>query len=213
MIQRIKNLLGIGAPTKEHSIGDLEFIFKDQDGHKYYRFPTTVKFPLERHAKRADIATWMSAGLTSTELHKLVAVAIDELENMAAQKKGSLINASAALHQILLRSNMVLHHELMYQWFAVHYVRQDEPLYTVSDSIMDEKIEAFRKMVAGGRLLDFFQLPEVMNIANTIGMSKDEFQQSWKDSQTEMKVLNRKIEYLTSVLKSPKKEKISTIPL
>ena len=213
MIQKIKNFLNIGSPIKEHSIGDLTFAFKDDDGNKYYSFPTTIKFPLERHAKRNDIAMWMSAGLTATELHSLVNVAIQELENLVTGKKGSLPKASAALSQILLRSDLVLHHELMYQWIAVHYVRQDEPLYTVSDIIMDEKITAFRKMVAGGRLLDFFQLPELTNICNTIGMSSIEFQQSWKESEMEMLILNQKIKYLTSELKSLKKEKTSTIPL
>lgn len=198
------------SPTKENSFNDLEKGFLDLDGKEYRRFPASVKFPLERHAKRCDIATWMSAGMTNNELKKLVNVAITELENMVAGKKGSLVNAAAAMHQILLRKNMVIHHELMYQWIAVHYVREDENLYTVSDTIMDEKIEAFKKMVEGGLLLDFFQLPELNNICNTIGLSSEEFQTSWAESVTQMRLMNQKIKFLTSEQKSQAKKKTPT---
>jgi len=194
-----------------HQFKDLEFGFKDLDGRIYHRFPTTVQFPLERHAKRADIASWMSAGLTANELKSLVGIAIAELENLVAGKKGSLVRASAAMNQILVRDNMVIHHELMYQWIAVHYVRDDENLYTVSDNIMDEKIEAFKKMVEGGQLLDFFQLPELKNICNTIGLSSEEFQQYWSESMTQMRIMNQKLKYLTSELKSQQKKKTPTV--
>jgi len=189
---------------------DLEVGFKDLDGHTYHRFPANIQFPLERHAKRADIASWMSAGLTSTELKSLVGVAITELENLVAGKKGSLVRASAAMNQILVRDNMVIHHELMYQWIAVHYVREDENLFSVSDNIMDEKIESFKKMVAGGQLLDFFQLPELKNICNTIGLSSEEFLQSWSESMTQMRIMNQKLKYLTSEQKSQQKKKTPT---
>lgn len=195
----------------ELSVGDLTYAFTDDDGNKYYGFPSSVAFPLERHAKRSDIIMWMSAGLTSDELHKLLDVAEAAFEEFASGTKGSLAIAGAALKQIRMRADLVIHHSLLYQWIAVHYVRKDESLFTINNAVMDEKIASFEKMVAGGRLLDFFHLPELMNICNTIGMSSSEYQQSWNDSETELITLNRKLKYLTSELKSHKKEKISTI--
>lgn len=199
-------------PRPELTLSDLEFGFKDLDGNTYRRFPPTVKFPLERHSKRADIVQWMSAGLTNTELKKLIGIAETNLESLVLGKKGSLVTVGAVLHQIKTRETLVIHHELMYQFIAVHYVIEGENLFTVEDHIMDKKIEAFKKMVAGGLLLDFFHLPELKNICNTIGLSQEEFLESWTESVTQMRLMNQKIKYLTSASKSPPKEKTPTIP-
>ena len=179
---------------------DLEFAFKDMDGRSYYRFPATIDFPLDRHARRSDIITWMSSGLTGKELTELTDIAIQELENLASGKKGSIVKAAAVMHEIRNRQTLALHHELMYQFIAVHYIREGEDLFKVNDHIMDEKIEAFKAMVAGGRLLDFFHLPELTNICNTIGLSSEEFQSLWSESLVEMKVLQQKIQYLKSTI-------------
>ena len=188
-------------PTEPPVAGwkDLEPAFTDMDGREYRRFPATIDFPLDRHARRSDIITWMSSGLTGKELADLTDIAIAELENLVAGKKGSLVKASAALHEIRNRQTLALHHELMYQFIAVHYIREGEDLWKVNDHIMDDKIEAFKKMVAGGRLLDFFHLPEVSNICNTIGLSSEEFQSLWSESMAQMKVLNQKLQFLKSM--------------
>lgn len=188
---------------------DLEFGFKDDDGNILRRFPSTIDFPLDRHARRSDIITWMSAGLTNKELNDLTDVAIAELENLAAGRKGSLVKAAAAMHEIRNRSTLALHHELMYQFIAIHYIREGEDPYRVNDSIMDQKIESFQKMVAGGRLMDFFHLPELRNICNIIGLSSEEFQSLWSESMVQMKVLNQKLKYLKSMTETTNADKIS----
>ena len=188
---------------------DLEFAFKDDDGNSYYRFPPTIDFPLDRHARRSDIITWMSAGLTNNQLAELTDVAITELENLAAGRKGSIVKAAAAMHEIRNRSTLALHHELMYQFIAIHYIREGEDPYRVNDCIMDQKIEAVQKMVAGGRLMDFFHLPELRNICNTIGLSSDEFQSLWSESMVQMRILNQKLKYLKSTTETTKDAKTS----
>jgi hypothetical protein len=121
------------------------------------------------------------------------------LESLVRGEKGSLSRAAAAIMEAKNRQGLALHHELMYQFIAVHYVREDENINITTDHMTDKKVEAFKKMVAGGRLLDFFQLPEVTNICNTIGLSSEEFQTLWAESIAQMKVLNQKINYLKSL--------------
>lgn len=181
---------------------NLEFRFKDNDGVSYYEVGSVMKFPLERHTHRAQIAQWMSASLTSTELDKLLDVADEQLEALVAGKKGSLSRVGAVLNEIRNRKNMVLHPDLMMQYIAVHLVREDENPFTVDLNVMDQKIESFRKMIAGGRLLDFFHM-DCLNALNAhTNLSKEEFQKFWIESQMELKTLNKKIEYLKSNLKS-----------
>lgn len=177
---------------------DLQYTFSDNKGRKYYGFPATMEFPLDRHARRSDIITYMAAGLTGAELRSLIDIAINEMERLVKGEKGSLVKVGAVLHEIKSRDTLVVHHELLYQFIAIHYVREDEAVYQVVDHVMDEKIEAFREMVAGGRLMDFFHLPELKNICNTIGLSSEEFQQRWIESVNEMRLLNHKMRYLKS---------------
>lgn len=191
--------------------GKFPYGFDDLDGRVYRPFPPNEQFPLERFAKSADIIGWMSAGLTGAELAELIEAGELELENMVKGKPGSLSKIGAIFSQIKMRRTLSVHHELMYQFIAVHYLREDEPIYTISDEIMNEKILAFKKMVAGGRLLDFFHLPELNNICNTIGLSKEEFEQSWSESITEQRLMKQKIQYLTSVSKSQKNGKTSQV--
>lgn len=177
---------------------DLPYVFTDQQGRRYYGFPATMQFPLDRHARRADTINYMAAGLTGAEIRALTDVAITELENLATGKKGSIVKAAAAMHELRNRDSLAVHHELVYQFIAIHYIREDENPYEVVDHVMDEKIEAFKEMVAGGRLMDFFHLPELTNICNTIGLSSEEFQQRWNESIAAMRILNQKLQYLKS---------------
>jgi hypothetical protein len=113
------------------------------------------------------------------------------------------------MHEIRNRSTLALHHELMYQFIAIHYIREGEDPYRVNDCIMDQKIEAVQKMVAGGRLMDFFHLQELRNICNTIGLSSDEFQSLWSESMVQMRILNQKLKYLKSTTETTKDAKTS----
>ena len=195
-----------------HKATDLEYRFKDEQGKKYYEFGSVREFPLERHSHRAQVSQWMSAGLTSQELDKLLDAAESQLEALVAGKKGSLARVGAALHEIRNRKNMVIHSDLLMQYVAVHLIREDENPYSVDLAVMDEKIEAFRKMIAGGRLLDFFQLDCLTALNAHTKLSKEEFQEFWNESQTELKMLNQKIQYLKSNLKSGDPLKTLIVP-
>ena len=195
-----------------HIASDLEYRFKDDKGRSYYEVGKVMKFPLERHSHRAQISQWMSSGLTSQELDKLLDAAEAQLEALVAGKKGSLAKAGAALHEIRTRKELVIHPDLMMQYIAVHLIREDESPYTVDLSIMDDKIASFRKMIAGGRLLDFFPLDCLTALNAHTNLSREEFQESWNESQMELKMLNQKIQYLKSNLKSENPLKTSTNP-
>lgn len=185
-----------------HKAKDLDFKFKDDNNLSYYEVGKVMKFPLERNAKRAEIVQWMSSGLTSQELDKLLDVAEAQLEALVQGKKGSLSRVGAVLHEMRTRKDLVIHTDLMLQYIAIHLIREDEDPYTVDLAIMDQKIETFRKMIAGGRLFDFFQLNCISDLNAHMNLSKEEFQTFWDESQTELILLNQKIKFLKSNLNS-----------
>ncbi len=150
---------------------NLELAFQDTDGKRYYRIPAVMALPLERFGKAQEFIMWMSAGMTASELTSLISVVKDSLGELMKdmvskdKKSNALIKAGAAVNEMEMRAELVMHTELLYQFIAVHYIREDEPIDQYVESIQQEKVDAFKKMVSEGGAYAFFSvLPELANI-------------------------------------------------
>lgn len=197
-------------PVHRLTAKDLDFAFKDTAGRSYFRINTQLGIGLAHYGKAMEFTMWMSAGLTEAELHKLIDVAEAAMERLVAGKKGSLATVGWALNEMKLRSQMVIHTELLYQFIACHYIREDEPLSEWVESIHNEKVEAFKECVKERTAYDFFLLPELQNLTAMSTMSPDEWNSYWQDSIREQKRLQRQIDYLRSELKSGAGQRTST---
>jgi len=124
-------------------------------------------------------------------------------------KKGNLAQVGWVLREIRLRQEMVIHTELLYNFIACHYIREDEPLSEWVESIHNEKVEAFKDCVKTRTAYEFFQLPELRNTTAISSMSPEEWNKHWSDSIREQANLQKKIDYLRSELKSERGRKIS----
>lgn len=129
---------------KPLSIKDLDFAFIGIDGKKYYHFNNHDLLPLERFAVRKTLMAWMALCLDIKEYDKLVKVgksALFDLKNQAAK-------IGFVFEQLEQRREVVSNHtDLLYQFIAVHYVREDEKAESYSDLIQMEKVEQFKKEV------------------------------------------------------------------
>lgn len=188
--------------VKRLTAKDLEFGFKDNAGISYYIINTQLGIGLEHYGKAMEFTMWMSAGLTPNELNMLLDNAESALEAVAEKKKGALAQAGYVLRQIRYRQEMVIHTELLYNFIACHYIREDEPLSEWIESIHAEKVEAFKDCVKTRTAYDFFQLPVLENTAKISSTSREEFMQSWQDSIRAQQNLIKISNHLTSELKS-----------
>lgn len=205
-----KAIRRLKKPDQAHE--KLQYAFTDLDGYRHYRFPSVTDLPVERWGKGQEFLTFLSRGLTGEELRALVYVAIAELENLVAGKKGSLVTAAAALKEILQRENIIMHTELMYQFVAVNHVREDEPVESYSDSYQQLKVDAYKAMVAkGGPHAFFFNQPCLARAGELMSLSESEWNEYWNQSLTEQKALKKKIEYLKSYRKSDSVPKTSKV--
>jgi len=141
---------------------------------------------------------WMAAGLQPKELNLILDVMERELENLVQGKTGSLAKLGWGINEIKLRQSMVIHTELLYQFVACHYIRDDEPMTEWIESIHNQKVEAFKEIVKTQGSYDFFQLPELKNSTGISSMSPEEWNQSWNESIREQQNLIKKVGYLKS---------------
>lgn len=196
-------------PVKHLTAKDLEFAFKDTKGRSYYRIATQLGIGLEHYGKAMEFTMWMSAGLTANELNSLLDVQEQVIEKLVEGKKGQLAVLGWVNREIRLRQKMVIHTDLLMNFIACHYIREDEPLSEWIESIHAEKVDAFSECIKERTAYEFFQLPELRNTTAISSMSSEEFQTYWNASIREQKSLIEKIKYLKSELASAKDQKTS----
>jgi hypothetical protein len=138
--------------------GELERRFIDSNGRSYFAYGKNSSLPIERLGKLMEYMQWMSAGLTSVELDKL----LDAMDKaiMAGLKTGkNAARIGAILEEIRLRKKMVIHHELLYNYLAVQWIRDDENPLVFNNQIQLEKVEQFKIEVSKSNAYFFFQNP------------------------------------------------------
>ncbi len=191
-------------PTPIHKLSakDLEFGFKDNGGINYYRINTQLGIGLEHYGKAMEFTMWMAAGLQPTELHHLLDIQAEVIEQLVEGKKGKLEILMWVNREIRLRSEMVIHTELLYNFIACHYIREDESMSEWVESIHNEKVIAFKECVKTRTAYEFFQLPELRNTTAITSMSPEEWNTHWSGSIREQEKLQKQIDYLRSELKS-----------
>jgi len=190
---------------------ELEFAFKDLDGLKYYRIPAQLALPIERFGKLQENLMWQSAGMTAQELTALIEVGEGEMENLVQGKKGKLSVVGAVFQEMKMRSQLVLHTELLYNYVGILYIREDEDPQVFSQAIQDEKVEAFKKMVGEGSSYEFFQIPELRRANELLSLLQQEWEELWTASVREQHRLKKMIEYLRSELKFASTKKTSEV--
>lgn len=160
---------------------DLELRYTDEDGRNYYGFPDKLGLPIDRFGKMKFYLMWMASGISPKEL--------DDLLNKQAEALAAGIKdpAQAAIIGMCIeemrgRKRMTLHTELLYNFLAVQWVRDDEDPLVYNNQIQLEKVESFRKENENGNSYFFFRQKELKLLSSFFRMSEDEFQTYYKES-------------------------------
>lgn len=172
--------------------GEMEYRFLDMNGRKYYAFPKNLPAPIERTGKEMEFMMWMSAGLTSHELDRLLDAQDKAL--MGGLKTGkNAAKIGAIITEIRERKNMVLHTELLYNWLAAIWIREDENPLVYNNEIQLEKVAQFKKEVAESNSYFFFHQPELERLNYLWKLSESEWNQYWQESLLQQEVLKEKM--------------------
>lgn len=195
-----KELIKIYTQTLQHKPADfsqLQLAFVDLEGRKYYRCSRSVSLPMERFSQMNKYLGYMSAGISAKELQML----LDEADTaiMDGLKNGkNAAKVSTIIHQIRERQNMILHTDLMYNFFAVQLIREDEKLEYFDEEIQMQKVEQFKKEVKETGSWFFFHQPELREISNLFSMSEEEWTKYWEISLIKQKSLIESINFYQS---------------
>lgn len=159
----------------------MEHRYTGMDAHTYHGFPKHLGLPIERFGKMKFYLMWMSSGISPVELDKL-------LDRQAeALGKGIENPANAAMIGLCIeemrgRKRLTIHTELLYNFMAVQWVRDDEDPLVFNNQIQLEKVEAFKRETAAGNTYFFFQQSELKMLSNLFRMSEEEWKEFWNES-------------------------------
>lgn len=197
MIKWIGNLLKNKEVKTSIPHAKLEYCFSDSLGVKYYKFPESMSLPLERLGQLQKYMMWMSSGITSSELDKLLDEADKALTDGLTQKKNAA-KIGFILTEIRDRKNMVIHTELLYNFLAVQVIREDEAAEFYNNSIQLEKVERFKAETAKGNTYDFFLRIGLKKLNVLFSMSEQEWNKYWDESIQQQKALTEAIRIIQS---------------
>lgn len=189
----------------------LEYGFRDLKGRAYYRVPSQMAMPIEMFGMLQDNLMWQSAGMTAIELKGLIDAGELEMENLVQGKKGSLATVGYVLSEMKMRSEMVIHTELLYRFLAIQYIREDEDVENYNDSLIEDKVLAFKELVKKKGAYSTFQVPELERVNQQLNLSHQEWEELWTASIKEQERLKKKLEILKSGIESAKEKRTSII--
>ncbi len=185
----------------------LEKCFVDRNGKQYYRFPEAVALPVERLGKRSEILQWMSAGLSDSE-QELLLNEIDKalMDGLSNKDKKSAARIGSIIHQMRERRKMVIHTELLYNFLACQWVREDEAPDVYNNEIQMQKVEQFKEEVAHSNSYFFFQQTELKMLNDYMNFTEDEWNKYWAESVIKQQALKAALEvYSQTGLKKSEK--------
>lgn len=173
--------------TKEN----LVFSFFDLDGKGYYKFPKDLALPMARLGKLQEYMTWLSAGITSDELDKMLDLADKSLiDGLKTGKNASKIGWIVS--ELRERKKMIVHEELFYNIIAIQIIRDDESITDFNNDIQMDKVQAFKKLNTENDTF-FLNISEYLKALNWSNISREELLNILKDSTLRMQATEKMI--------------------
>lgn len=179
------------------NVKSLELAFTDSNGVNYYRFPEAMQIPIERWGKAKDFMQWMAAGISPVELDKLLDFAEKALDEGVKKGKG-MARVGFVLNELRERRNMIIHTDLVYNFLAVHWIREDERPEVIDQVIHDQKVEQFRKEVMEGDTYFFFHQVELRKIYEPFNLSQSELTAYFQESIVKQEALKKMLQKYSS---------------
>lgn len=151
------------------TLNELSFAFSTKK--KYYRFPSGMALPVSRYGKLQEFLMYMSARLTPDNIDLLINKAIEVIDKGIENDSGAS-KVAAILYQLKDRKDKIIPHQLVYNYLAVQFVREDEDPKVFNNQIHMEKVDDLMENCDNSF---FFRLTELRSLFNLTIMSEQEW--------------------------------------
>lgn len=170
----------------------LDFVFVDDNGLKYYEFPTGLANPIKRIEKQIQFTSMLTARISPQAFDTAMQAAFESAD------KGKFTEAFTILRNYQNMRENIVPIDLFINAIAADLVREDEAISEVNEKIHDEKCAYLMKLVESNSGF-FFRLKGVNALLERFKISNSDFQILSKGFREELESLRKDVQLIRSM--------------
>lgn len=175
---------------------DLDYAFTDDNGKRYYQFTMNQAIPMNRFENLKKYIAFMELRFNPDNVDQIIDKVLGYVE-AGLKEKQNAVRASALLLELKDRKDKIIPAELIYNYLAVLYVREDEDPMSVDNDMHMNKIVMFKESSAKKDGF-FFHLSELKKLKNSLVLSHEEWKTYLDESHSQHAKLLERIRVFTS---------------
>ena len=205
IINKIKALIRRRSSAKYPG---LEYAFS-YGGHDFFQYGDRVELPIVRMGEIMRFQQLISAGITGENLRDLTGAMQAEIARLVTidTKKKEFTDALARLNrlssEIMFRQEAVVPTELLYNYLAAVYIREDENPASFVWDVHHQKVELFKK-ISEQDYIFFFQNSELKKSISWLNTTPESWQEYLRQSALSEMWAKQITQHITSWSKSEK---------
>ncbi len=137
--------------SKPVDFNNLETIFLDSNGKKYFRYKDDFDIPILRKGKLEQLIKELGYGISKDELTMF----LDAMEKALDKGQADVAKIGFIITEMRDRKDILIHPDILFEMVTTLYIREDENPAVIDEEIHAEKYEQLKKDSQGG-LYDFF---------------------------------------------------------
>ncbi len=175
---------------------DLDYAFTDANGKRYYEFTMNQAIPMDRLNQLKIYMGYMELRITPENQDDIIDKVLGYVEAGLTEEQNA-VRASALLLELKDRKDKIRPAELIYNYLAVLYIREDEDPMVIDNDIHLDKVNMFMDQ-CGKKDGFFFHLKELTRLFNSLTMSQEDWQAYLDESLLQGQKLMEKIRVYTT---------------
>ena len=179
---------------------NMEHCFVDSNGVNYYTWPDKGQIPMGRNADAESLAVQIMLCISKHGWGEFVTKMEKDLyrqvDGLPSPYYGGL---AVLLKEMDQRAKLAMHPQLMWELVATLYIREDESPYHISDILLSQKVEQFKKD-AGAGIHDFFAKGYIQKYLPYLNMPEKEWTQHWQTAEWKLKAMGKLLKISTKEL-------------
>lgn len=190
--------------SKPKGFSDLQQIFIDSNGKRYYKYLDDLNLPIKRLQELQRVIMEMDSKLTNKELKTFLTAMSVEMDNAVNGAKGKITNIARIgflIEEMKSRDEILFHADLQFELAGVVLIREDENPAEFDLDLHREKVEQFKKDSTGG-LKDFFYNAGLSQYLPYLTLSNEDYDHYLINSKAKIAAQTKMLEQFISEAKS-----------
>lgn len=181
---------------KPVDLKNLEPVYTDSAGKRYYKYPKSMAMPIERYGAMFRFLEFLQKGLSPEEDNTIDDAILQVYSDSGIADPTAGAKVVSLVMERKKRKELCFHTEVFYNILAIQWIREDENPDVVDNEIQMQKVDQMRQDAKSGKNGFFFQVPELKEQLKSLGISEQDVMKLIDKSEVEILALKEKIKFI-----------------